>query len=64
MITLRFFKDNEQIFALDTELQPDIKNTCEIKGKVYTVDVVRFVYDVKSSYLRLDVSEQKEHEAS
>jgi hypothetical protein len=60
MITLRFFQYNKQIAAFDTELEPNIKSTIQLKGKMYTVDSVRYVYDTNSSYLRLDVSKQAE----
>jgi hypothetical protein len=59
MITLRFFQDNQPLFALDTELLPDFKSAVSIKGKLYTIIQVLFVYDAKASYLRLDVEEQE-----
>jgi hypothetical protein len=59
MLTLRFFENNTQLFALDTELAPDLKSTCQIKGKLYNIIQVLYVYDAKASYLRLDVEEQE-----
>jgi len=62
MLTLRFFESGNQIFAVDTELLPDFKSACSIKGKLYSIIQVLFVYDAKASYLRLDVTEQQEKE--
>ena len=60
MLLLRFFSNGSQIFAIDCELEPTIASTCQIKNKMYTVDSVSYVYDVKGSFLRLDVTEQQE----
>jgi hypothetical protein len=62
MITLKFFKDNRQIFALDCELEPKLSSTCIIKKKQFQVNMVRYVFDGNSNFIRLDVSEQKEQE--
>jgi hypothetical protein len=60
MITLRFFKDNKQIFATDCEIEPKITSTCVLKKKQYQVDAVRYVFEGNTNYIRLDVSEQGE----
>ena len=62
MITLRFFKDNKQIFATDCEIEPKITSTCVLKKKQYQVDAVRYIFEENSNYIRLDVSEQQEKE--
>jgi len=60
MLTIRFYEEGKPLFAIDCELEPTIASTCQIKNKMYTVDSVRYVYDVKGSFLRLDVTEQQE----